>query len=62
LELDAGDYIFGSVKIPADKFKEAENLGIRMYMVPVPQKLISLKIQGNHKIDRKGFRLLIPIK
>jgi hypothetical protein len=62
LELEPGDYIFGSVKIPADKFKEAKNLGIRMFIVKKAQKWTGLRIQGNHKTDQGGFRLLIPIK
>jgi hypothetical protein len=62
IEIEAGDYIFGSVKIPANKFKQAENLGIRMFVVPGTKKWMGLKIQGNHKTDQKGFRLLIPIK
>lgn len=61
-ELEVGDYIFGSVKIPANKFKEAKNLGIRAFVVPEPRKWVGLKIQGNQKTDQKGFRLLIPIK
>ena len=61
LELEAGDYIFGSIIIPADKFKEAENLGIRIY-ADGPPKWPAFKIQGNHKTDQKGSRLLIPLK
>ncbi len=62
LRLKPGDYIFGSVKIPADKFKQAENLGIRLFVAPGPKKWNGLKIQGNHKTDQGSFRLLIPIK
>ena len=62
LALEAGDYIFGSAKIPANKFKQAENLAVRMFVAPKARKWTGLKIQGNHKIDQMGFRLLIPIK
>lgn len=62
LELEVGDYILGSFKITADKFKEAENLGIRIFLIPDTPKWPGLKIQGNQKTDQNGFRVLIPIK
>jgi hypothetical protein len=60
--LESGDYIFGSVKIPAAKFKKAKNLGIRVFDFKKAQKWTRLKIQGDHKTDQMGFRLLAPIK
>ncbi len=62
LELEPGDYIFGHVNVPMEIFKKADYLGIRLSEIPGPPQWISLKIQGNHKTDQYGFRLLIPIQ
>lgn len=60
LELDAGDFLFGSIKIPPAKFNEAEYIGIRVYTLGPPE-WTSLKIRGDHKTNQNGFRLLLPI-
>ncbi len=64
MELNPGDYIFGYVKIPMERFKKADHLGVRVNALVGPPKTISLKIQGNHKYkaDQDGSRLLIPIE
>jgi len=64
-ELEAGDYIFGNVIVPADTFKRSKFLGIRMHMhldPRQPKKWIRLKIHGNHRTGQDGFRLVIPVK
>ena len=65
LELEPGDYISGSVKIPGYIFKKADHLGIRMTMISTSAsgtlKKMALKIQGDRETDRDGSRLLIPI-
>jgi hypothetical protein len=62
LELEPGDYIFGCVKIPMDRFKEADYLGIRVNVLAGPARTVSLMIRGKRKTDQGGFRVLIPIE
>jgi len=65
LELEQGDYISGSVKIPGSIFKKADHLGIRMTMTSTSASGTSgkvvLKIHGDLEIDQEDSRLLIPI-
>jgi hypothetical protein len=61
LALKSGDYIFGSVKMPGDKFKIADNMGISITVIQDSGNTFLLKIKGNRKAGRKGFLLLIPV-
>ena len=65
LELEPGDYISGSVKIPGYIFKKADYLGIKMTMASTSasgtSEKVVLKIQRDQEIDQDGSRLLIPI-